>query len=68
MIQITQAADDRKAGMTLAELSRFLRQAVDAGLPMDTHLGAVVGFRGQLQQVSTKDQRPSTITIDTEVH
>lgn len=52
LINITVEADDRKAGMSIGDLEGFVREAMAAGVYMNSRVEATVGFRGQLQKIS----------------
>lgn len=57
MITIAAKAENPKQGMTLSELSELLKQAVEAGVPLDSRVQATVGWRGQLTSVTTREDR-----------
>lgn len=53
-------AESKKAGMTLDEIANFVSRAFSAGTPADTPVRAVLGIRGQVQQLETRpDKRVS---------
>lgn len=56
-VTITAAAADKKAGMTLDELSRFVSQALKHNVPGDTHLEVRIGFGSQIQALATKHKK-----------
>lgn len=44
-------ANDKKAGMTLSEVSAFVFDALQVGLPGDTKVEVSIGFRSQIQEI-----------------
>lgn len=57
-ITIQYGADNPKAGMTVAELALFLRDAITSGVPADTHVHVAIGFGAQIQKITTGPRRP----------
>lgn len=56
--RISQAAAAEHGCMTLAELSAFLKAAVDAEIPMDATLAVrLKGFTGRMSRIETADPR-----------
>lgn len=51
---LTSVAYDRKTGMTLAELEKFIANAKILELPADTVVKATVGFVGQIKTLETR--------------
>lgn len=50
-IEIARTADDKKVGMSLADVRAFLAEVDRAGIPNTAMVGAVVGFKAQLQKL-----------------
>jgi hypothetical protein len=53
-IEIARTADDKKQGMTLADLRAFLAEVDRAGIPDTSVVKAAVGFKAQLQKVGVR--------------
>lgn len=61
--RIAVSADDRKAGMTLDELTRFVVGARTNGTPGDTPIYGTLGWKQQVQQLETRpDKAPRSAT------
>lgn len=51
---VSLAAVDKRRGLTLDDLARFLGDAHRCDFPGDTPIRASVGFRGQLQAIEAR--------------
>jgi len=51
---LAKVAEDKKQGMTLAELMQFVQSAMRLDVDGSVRLKATVGFGGQLQKVETR--------------
>lgn len=58
--QVIAKASDKKTGMTLADLHQWVHDALGRDVDPRTPVHVVVGFRGQLQQIQTKEAPPVT--------
>lgn len=61
-ITVSQEAVDRKAGMTLAELEAFVRDARTAGLPGDMPIRVTTGWASQIRMLEVAGEpQPRTV-------
>lgn len=49
-------AADKKAGMTLDEVARFVQAAMRQGMPGSAKVSCLVGFRAQVQELQVESQ------------
>ncbi|XKH55569.1 hypothetical protein LG293_09890 [Citricoccus nitrophenolicus] len=54
----TQRAEDRKAGLTLAELFQFAQAALAAGTDPREPVRATMGWRSQITAIATGPRTP----------
>jgi hypothetical protein len=57
-VTLGRAAEDKKAGMTLAEVAAFVQEAYRLDVDPTVTVAARVGFSGQLQSITTKPKGP----------
>lgn len=53
-VEIARTADDKKLGMSLADLKAFIAEADRAGIPDSALLAIRVGFKSQLHRIAVK--------------
>lgn len=63
MSHMGMSARNRKSGLTLDELRAFVVQANTAGVPGDSPVHAVVGFRSQVQALEARPDKRRGVSV-----
>jgi hypothetical protein len=58
-MKIEIAAEDRKQGLTLAEIQQFINRCELLGVDPRSSVTVVTGFRSQIQKIATRDAPPT---------